>query len=175
MKKYIPSPIDIYVAFVGIALSVFCAAVPNFPIHITGIILLMACNDLGSFTINSLQGTINSEKAYKKVGPLGQVVRRSMNVITAVTGPRLYSIMPQLPYLIAGSITLVWAVLIMIVLSKRTKANQQEVMDKVVFSAGTVNVDKRTETTLRQMSFGRLEMLSSTVKDWSRRRLFIDK
>ena len=175
MKKYMPSPIDIYVAFVGIALSVFCAAIPNFPIHIAGIVLLMACNDLGSFTINTLQGTINSEEAYKKVGPLGQVVRRALNVITAVTGPKLYSIMPQLPYIIAGSVTLLWAVFIMIVLTKRTKANQQEVMNKVVFSAGNVGVDKKMEKTLKQMSFSRLEIVSRTVKDWSRRRLFIEK
>ena len=174
MKKYIPSPIDIYVAFVGIALSVFCAAVPNFPIHVIGIVLLMACNDLGSFTINTLQGTINSEEAYKKVGPLGQVVRRAINVITAVTGPRLYSIMPQLPYIIAGSVTLIWAVLIMIVLGKRTKTNQQKVLNKVVFSAGNVDVDRKMEKTLKQMSFSRLEIVSRTVKDWSRRKLFID-
>ena len=50
--------------------------------------------------------------SYSLVGPLGQVVRRSLNVITALTGPILFSVYPRLPYLVAGGVTLIWSVVL---------------------------------------------------------------
>ena len=76
MAKYLPTPLNIYVAFVGISLSVFMAAVPVFPVHVAGMIFLMAFNDYGAFALSIMQGTVTSEEAYKSVGPIGQIIRR---------------------------------------------------------------------------------------------------
>ena len=65
-----------------------------------------------------MQGAITSTAAYATLGPMGQVVRRSGNVLTAITGPILFGILPQLPYIVAGSITLFWTAVVTLVMVK---------------------------------------------------------
>merc|ERR1712160_153719 len=60
--------------------------------------------------MTELQASITTTSNYSLVGPLGQVVRRSLNVITALTGPPLFGILPRLPYFVAGGITIVWTI-----------------------------------------------------------------
>ena len=65
----------------------------------------MCFNDLGATLMTELQASITTVSNFWVLGPLGQVVRRSLNVITAVSGPVLFGIYPRLPYIVAGAIT----------------------------------------------------------------------
>ena len=57
------------------------------------------------------------------IGPLGQMLRRIVNVITAVSGPVLFGLNPRLPYYVAGSLTALWTMLLCACLEfQRTKA-----------------------------------------------------
>jgi len=124
LKSYFPSPYDLFITLGGISLSVFLAAVPYFSIHLIGLLFLMAFNDMGAVILNEIQGTITSSQAYSIVGPMCQVARRFCNVITAITGPLLYGIYSRLPYIIAGSVSGIWLIVLAIVILMRMKKNQ---------------------------------------------------
>ena len=109
MKKIASPPFDLCIAMFGIGVAVLVAATPSFPVHVIGLISLMCFNDLGATLMTELQGSITNVSSYSLLGPLGQVVRRSLNVVTALTGPVLFGIYPRMPYFVAGVITLLWA------------------------------------------------------------------
>ena len=69
MQRFIPSPNDLFLTMEGISVSVFLAAIPIFPVHIIGLLLLMAFNDAASIILSGMQGEITSAKAYSKIGP----------------------------------------------------------------------------------------------------------
>jgi len=121
LKKIVDSPYDICFAMAGIVTGVLVSAVPNFPGHVIGLIILMCFNDLGAILITELQASITTTSNYSLVGPLGLVARRSLNVITALTGPPLFGILPRLPYFVAGGITIVWTIGLYFVLKYRVK------------------------------------------------------
>lgn len=121
LKSYFPSPYDLFAALAGISISVLVAAIPFFPVYFVGILLLMAFNDMGAVILNNIQGTITTSKSYSSIGPMGQCVRRSFNVVTAVTGPVLFAILPRLPYIVAGSVTGAWLVILVFVIMRRMK------------------------------------------------------
>ena len=92
--------------------------------HVLGLLLLMAFNDLAATWLIEVQGAVVTKSAYKIVGPFGQIVRRSINTITAITGPLLFGIMPRSPYIVAGGLTLTWTLLVVFFLEKRRAATQ---------------------------------------------------
>ena len=108
LKKIASSPFDICFAMLGIGTGVLVAAIPVFGAHVTGVVLLMCFNDLGATLMTELQASISTTSNYAVVGPLGQVVRRTLNCITALTGPIFFGIFPRLPYFVAGGVTLIW-------------------------------------------------------------------
>ncbi len=121
MNSYFQSPYDLFAALAGISISVLIAAIPFFPVYFVGLLFLMAFNDMGAVILNEIQGTITTSKSYSSIGPMGQCVRRSFNVVTAITGPVLFGILPRLPYIVAGSVTGVWLVILVFVITRRTK------------------------------------------------------
>ena len=118
----------------GVALGVSLAAVPVFGVHVAGILLLMACNDAAAVSLLEMQSAVSSTRAYELVGPLGQTIRRSLNVVTALTGPLLYSLHSRLPYIVAAVLTLCWAAVLWAVLRKRRVRVAKRLSDALVNS-----------------------------------------
>lgn len=156
MESFFPSPIGFLVAMLGISVSVCIAAVPVFPIHVMGLLFLMGFNDLAALLLNEMQGTITSSKAYSTLGPMGQVVRRSCNVVTAVTGPILFGILPQLPYIVAGSVTALWTIILAWVILHRSKANQQIMSHS--------HIPESVSSFFNSTTFSRKEIIARQVK-----------
>jgi len=154
MRKYLPSPYNFFFALVGISISVFLAAVPSFPVHIVGLLCLMGFNDLAAILLNEMQGTVTSTEAYSVIGPMGQVIRRSFNVVTAITGPVLFSIMPQLPYIVAGSVTTIWTIFLVIIMMRRMEANRLTVLD------GSIKPSQSLVGRFMAMSFASKEIIA---------------
>jgi len=130
LNKIAASPFDICFAMAGIGTGVLVAALPSFPVHVCGVILLMCFNDLGATLMTELQASMTTTSNYSLVGPLGQVVRRSLNVITALTGPVLFGVYPRLPYFVAGGITLIWTVVLFVVFKRRMKDTVERISQK---------------------------------------------
>jgi len=130
-NKHLPTPLNIYVALGGIGCSVLLAATPILEMHVLGLLLLMAFNDLAATWLIEVQGAVVTRSAYKIVGPLAQIVRRSINTITAITGPLLFGIWPRSPYYVAGGLTLIWTVLVVVFLEKRRAATRSLLKEKL--------------------------------------------
>jgi hypothetical protein len=79
---------------------VLLVLVPSFSVHAIGLFFLMGFNDPAALILNERVLTRQS----------GQWVRlsvpRSCNIIMALTGPLLFSVFPQLPYIVAGVLVL---------------------------------------------------------------------
>ena len=73
-------------------------AAPVFEMHVIGLILMCMFYDIAATWLIEVQGAVVTRSAYKTVVPLGQIVRRSINTISAATGPLLFGIMPRSPY-----------------------------------------------------------------------------
>ena len=157
VKSYFPSPYDLFVSLGGISVSVFIATVPYFSVHCTGLLFLMALNDMAAVILNEIQGTITSSQAYCLIGPMGQVVRRSFNVITAITGPVLFGIFPRLPYIVAGSVTGVWLILLMIMIMTRMKKNSIKIESEH-------NLSRLFPVNLAEMNFVSNEIVKRVCK-----------
>jgi hypothetical protein len=155
-EKYLPSPYNLFVAMGGISVSVLLASVPSFPVHVVGILFLMGFNDLAALILNEMQGTITTSRAYSAIGPMGQVVRRSCNVITAITGPLLFSVSPQLPYIVAGVLTALWTLVLVIVIKHRMRSNRKG-MD-------TDEIPRASLQDFKQMTFARQEIIAREKK-----------
>ena len=152
MRTIAASPFDLCFAMVGIAVGVFVAAVPNFVMHVIGLILLMCFNDLGATMMTELQASITTVSNYSLLGPLGQVVRRCLNVATALTGPVLFGIYPRLPYFVAGGITLLWTIM----LSIAFKLRMEKTVEKIAIIIG-----RSRESVKRSISFATTEVIHS--------------
>ena len=156
MGKYLPSPYNFFVAMGGISVSVLLASVPSFPVHVIGLLFLMGFNDLAALILNEMQGKITTSRAYSAIGPIGQVVRRSCNVITAVTGPLLFSVFPQLPYIVAGVVTALWTLVVVIVIKHRMRSNHK-ILDQN-------DIPKDSLEAFKRMSFARQEIIAREKK-----------
>lgn len=155
MTRYIPVPYNIYVAMAGIGCSVLLAAIPSLEAHITGLLLLMGFNDLAATLLTEMQGSITSRKAYKTVGPFGQIVRRSLNTITALTGPSLYSLFPRAPHLVAGGVTLLWTAVVIVACETRRVQN---------LAITAENLDAKEHQAVVAMPFEKQEMIAQMLR-----------
>jgi len=63
------------------------------------------------------------------------MLRRIMNVVMAVTGPIFYGVFSRLPYIVAGSLCLVYACVFIVYTQKQQKQNAARVAK--LFSANT--------------------------------------
>jgi len=154
MKKIAASPFDVCFAFMGIAVGVSVAAVPNFGVHVLGLVLLMCFNDLGATLLTELQASVTTASNFSFLGPMGQVVRRSLNVVTALTGPLFYGFYPRLPYIVAGGITFAWTILLFVVFKYRMKVIINEVSEETGRSRKTV---------MNRVTFSSREMMHSMM------------
>ena len=157
LKTHFPSPYNIFAALGGVAISAFFATIPVFPVYVIGLMCLIAFNDFGSVVLSDINGTITSSKAYGTIGPLGQVARRGFDVITAITGPVLFGILPRLPYFVAGSVTVLWLVILAAVIKRR--------MDKSdVKIAGDRSMRSSVVAEFKRMSFTKKEVMKRQHK-----------
>ena len=99
--------------------------------HVIGLILMCMFYDIAATWLIEVQGAVVTRSAYKTVVPLGQIVRRSINTITAITGPLLFGIMPRSPYIVAGGLTLTWTLLVVLFLEKRRDATRSLLKEKL--------------------------------------------
>ena len=152
MRQIAAPPYDLCFAMGGIAVGVLVAAVPNFVMHVIGLILLMCFNDLGATMMTELQASITTVSNYSLLGPLGQVVRRCLNVATALTGPVLFGVSPRLPYFVAGGITLLWTIMLFIAFKLRMEKTVEEIADKT---------GRSRESVKYRMSFATTEVIHS--------------
>ena len=60
LRKIARSPFDVCFAMAGLATGVLVAAVPIFPSHVCGVVLLMCFNDLGATLMTELQASITT-------------------------------------------------------------------------------------------------------------------
>lgn len=60
LQKIATSPFDVCFAMTGIATGVLVAAIPSFPVHVLGVVILMCFNDLGATLLTELQGSITT-------------------------------------------------------------------------------------------------------------------
>ena len=155
MNKIASAPFNLCIAMFGIGVAVLVAAIPSFPVHVIGLISLMCFNDLGATLMTELQGSITNVSSYSLLGPLGQVVRRSLNVVTALTGPVLFGIYPRMPYFVAGVITLLWATGMTIAFRFRVKETSNEISEKLGRNRKSVNM---------AMSFATREVVMSSLR-----------
>jgi hypothetical protein len=156
MRRTAASPFDLCFAMCGIAVGVFTAAAPNFGVHVMGLILLMVFNDLGATLMTELQASITTVSNYSLLGPLGQVVRRSLNVATSLSGPVLFGIYPRLPYFVAGTITFLWAIMLFILFKQRFEKTVEIVSEKTGWNK---------ESVMHRYSFATTEVVHTMVAD----------
>ena len=128
MKIALP-PFDLCFVMGGIAVGVFVACIPSFAVHVIGLIVVMCFNDLGVTIMTELQASITTVSNFSVLGPLGQVIGRSLNVVTALTGPVLYGINPRFPYYVAGSTTLCWTIMLIILFRRRLEKTVEVICD----------------------------------------------
>ena len=145
VMKYIAiPPFDLCFAFVGIATGVFVACVPHLAVHVVGLILLMSFNDLGTTLLTELQASVATATMYSTLSPTGQVIRRTLNVVTALTGPVLFGINPRLPYYAVGTFNVFWTILLFALFKFRMEKTSAVISDKtgescsVSFATGEV-------------------------------------
>ena len=131
LRKIALPPFDLCFAIGGIAVGVFVACIPSFAVHVIGLIVLMCFNDLGLTIMTELQASITTVSNFSVLGPLGQVIRLSLVVVTALTGPVLYGINPRFPYYVTGSITLCWTVIMFILFRRRVEKTVEVICDMI--------------------------------------------
>eukprot|EP00956_Cyclotella_meneghiniana_P002780 scaffold3275_cov70-Cyclotella_meneghiniana.AAC.7 len=156
LKKIADSPFDICFAMLGIGTGVLVAAIPSFPVHVAGVILLMCFNDLGATLMTELQASISTTNNYRLLGPMGQVVRRSLNVVTALTGPLLFGVYPRIPYFVAGGVTLIWTTILYGAFKSRFKKTLAAIGQKTGYSQ---------ETVAQRTNFATAEVVTATNAD----------
>lgn len=159
LQQVARSPFDICASMVGIGIGVLVAAVPSFPVHVLGVVLLMCFNDLAATLMTEFNGSINTESNYALIGPLGQVVRRSINCVTAVTGPLLFGILPRLPYIVAGSLTLLWTCFLFLAFRRRFESSLGVIADNTGYTPQEIKA--RVESGAIQYSSA--EVLATTI------------
>ena len=156
LKKIANSPFDICFAMLGIGTGVLVAAIPSFPVHVAGVVLLMCFNDLGATLMTELQASISTTNNYNILGPMGQVVRRSLNVVTALTGPLLFGVYPRLPYFVAGGVTLIWTVVLFCAFKCRVKKTLEAIAQKTGHTKDTI---------IQRTNFATAEVVTATNAD----------
>ena len=109
--------------------------------------------------MTEFNGSINTESNYAFIGPLGQVVRRSINCLTAVTGPLLFGILPRLPYIVAGSLTLLWTCFLFLAFRRRFESSLGVIADKTGYTPKEIKA--RVESGAIQYSSA--EVLATTI------------
>ena len=107
----------------GITLGAILATIPNYVCYVIGLILIMSFNDLSTMILTELQASITTTSNHSVIGPFGQINRRCLNTVSALTGPIFFGILPCLPYIVTSCITLVWVVILYTAFAHRIKTS----------------------------------------------------
>jgi len=105
-----PLHIPIMVMSVGTATVLF--NIPSLAIAIPFQIIFEALYDTNVSLLNELTATSIPADSFKVSQSLGQVLRLLGNMLSAFTGPLLFSITPSLPFLVYGFVVFFWGLLV---------------------------------------------------------------
>eukprot|EP00588_Corethron_pennatum_P023420 CAMPEP_0194338556 /NCGR_PEP_ID=MMETSP0171-20130528/80038_1 /TAXON_ID=218684 /ORGANISM="Corethron pennatum, Strain L29A3" /LENGTH=583 /DNA_ID=CAMNT_0039102739 /DNA_START=163 /DNA_END=1914 /DNA_ORIENTATION=- len=153
-KKHLRSPYSLYVLVVIITCSAFGCLIPSFSVHVISILFLIGACETFLALVSELQGAITTSHYYTVLGPSAQMLRRIVNVIMAVTGPIVFGVFPRLPYLITGSLCLVFSVVFVFGTEAQSRRNAKLVIE-MMNSAG-----KDDAKQFRRMSLASRECLA---------------
>jgi len=76
--------------YFGIGVSALGISLTGFKGCVFFFFTLVTFNDLASLRLNMFNGQISSIHGYKQVCPMAQICRRTLNTVTALTGPLLF-------------------------------------------------------------------------------------
>jgi len=155
-KKHLRSPYSLYVLIVIITCSAFGCLIPNLSVHVMSVIFLIGGCQTFLALVSELQGAITTSHYYTVLGPSAQMLRRIVNVIMAVTGPIVYGVFPRLPYLISGSLCLVFSVVFVFGTEAQSRRNAKLVTE-MMNSAGE---DEGEAKNFRRMTLASRECLA---------------
>jgi hypothetical protein len=96
----------------GIGVAAVAAATGNRPTALAAVMIIMGVNDCATSATAECQGTTLSLRHYRRMNTLANSLRRLGNTATAFSGPVLFAIAPQLPFLLFGGIMVGWAALL---------------------------------------------------------------
>jgi len=80
---------------------------------VTAQLIFSGLNDFSVSLLNELTASSMPPGSFQALQSFGQMLRRLGNCLTAFTGPVLFGIMPQLPFLLYGGIVAAWSVLVL--------------------------------------------------------------
>eukprot|EP00425_Heterocapsa_triquetra_P002186 CAMPEP_0195062220 /NCGR_PEP_ID=MMETSP0448-20130528/8885_1 /TAXON_ID=66468 /ORGANISM="Heterocapsa triquestra, Strain CCMP 448" /LENGTH=541 /DNA_ID=CAMNT_0040092877 /DNA_START=127 /DNA_END=1749 /DNA_ORIENTATION=+ len=93
-------------------------------------VLIQGCNGMCVAVLTEIQGCILDVEHYQHVAGISQVVRRVGNVTMAAMAPILYGVYPGLPFLMAGIITALWCVVLIVAFIERRHELERKVIEK---------------------------------------------
>eukprot|EP00588_Corethron_pennatum_P004694 CAMPEP_0194298818 /NCGR_PEP_ID=MMETSP0169-20130528/60377_1 /TAXON_ID=218684 /ORGANISM="Corethron pennatum, Strain L29A3" /LENGTH=581 /DNA_ID=CAMNT_0039048851 /DNA_START=114 /DNA_END=1859 /DNA_ORIENTATION=+ len=134
-KKYLRSPYNLYALIVIITCAAFGCLIPSLSVHVISVLFLIGGCQIFITLVSELQGAITTSHYYTVLGPSAQMLRRIVNVIMAVTGPIVFGVFPRLPYLISGSLCLVFSVVFVFGTEAQSRRNAKLVTE-MMNSAG---------------------------------------
>ena len=63
---------------------------------------------------------------------MAQICRRTLNTVTAITGPLLFEILPQSPFIVSASLSIVWTVVLILAFKARAKTVNQIIQKNIM-------------------------------------------
>mmetsp|Transcript_30769 Transcript_30769/g.73281 ORF Transcript_30769/g.73281 Transcript_30769/m.73281 type:complete len:740 (+) Transcript_30769:390-2609(+) len=109
-NKYLRSPYNIYFLLCLGTLTALGLMIPNYACHVAMIIVVHICLETFLALITELQGAITPEHAFAILGPVAQMSSVIINMLMALTAPMLYSVHVRLPYLVSGSLCVIYTI-----------------------------------------------------------------
>jgi len=161
-KKHLRSPYNLYVLIVIITCSTFGCLIPSLPVHVISVLFLIGGCSIFLTLVSELQGAITTSHYYTVLGPSAQMLRGIVYVIMAATGPIVYGVFPRLPYLISGSLCLVFSVVFVFGTEAQSRRNAKLVTE-MMNSAGE---DEGEAKHFERMTLASRECLARISESW---------
>ena len=67
---------------------------------------------------------------------MAQVCRRTLNTVTAISGPVLFEIYPPLPFIVAGVLTTIWTIFLIIAFKRRERTCKALITSNILSQHG---------------------------------------
>lgn len=103
--------------------------------------------------ISELQGAITTAHKYATLGPASQVGRKILGIVFAVSAPPLYSCQALLPYILSGSLCLLYTVLFIFFTQKQHRENSNVIASAIAAAHADMDV-KDAKDLVREKSIG---------------------
>ena len=166
--KIFSSPNDMCTFYVVIALSVFLLLVPSFSLHALSVGVIMIFNEPLRSKMYELQVAVTTMKHYRFLGPLGEFMNLSVELVVSLVVPFLYGIHYFLPYAVLGTISALFAAIFVRTVKLQSQRNTQK-LSEFDLDVATVDSDGDTgdgKVARRRLSFADREILAQiSVRD----------